>query len=138
MNMKMSVAGVVMVLVSTTSAAQVAPGLALDPLADYRYCGVPKRDATGAIVRSSKVLGAYRRLHVCPATGLSTGACPGWALDHVWPLDKGGCDAAFNLQWMPVDTPERRGIKSCARSSGVLCKDRYELQIFSDPVVIVR
>lgn len=113
-------------------------GLTLDHKTEYRVCGPAKRDSAGHIVRNQSVLTAHQKLHPCPSTGLQTGACPGWAQDHDIPLVKDGCDAVFNLSWMPIDTTERRGIKSCAKASGVLCKDRYEQQIYSNPIVVVK
>lgn len=103
------------------------PGITLDPRIDYRYCGVPKRDANGDIVRSGAVLSAFQRLHPCPSTGLKVGACPGWSKNHTVPLACGGCDAVFNLQWLP-DT-----IKTC---SDPHCIDRFERRIYAiDPPV---
>ena|ERR1044071_1431376 len=108
------------------------PGAALDKFTDYRFCGLPpKRDADGTISRSSTVTTAYRHLHPCPATGLAAGACPGWALNHVYPLVNGGCDAVFNLQWLPTQ------IKSCSLDTGVLCVDRFEELIFGSPMRLV-
>jgi hypothetical protein len=92
----------------------------LDRLKDYRMCGVVVRDTNGNIKRSSAVLTAYKKIHPCPSTGLTTGACPGWALNHSIPLACGGCDAVYNLTW----TPDQ--IKSCADS---WCIDRYERKI---------
>lgn len=92
----------------------------LDRLKDYRMCGAIVRDATGNIKRSSAVLTAYKKIHPCPSTGLTTGACPGWALNHSIPLACGGCDAVYNLTWMPDQ------IKSCVNS---WCVDRYERKI---------
>lgn len=95
----------------------------LDPLLEHRYCGPPARTAAGEIKRSAAVLGAFRRAHPCPVTGLSTGACAGWAIDHVIPLACGGCDAVSNLQWLPD------GLKSVA----VIGKDRFERKIYCTP-----
>jgi hypothetical protein len=92
----------------------------LDRLKDYRMCGVVVRDTNGNIKRSSAVLTAYKKIHPCPSTGLTTGACPGWALNHSIPLACGGCDAVYNLTW----TPDQ--IKSCAEP---WCIDRYERKI---------
>ena len=72
---------------------------AQDPL----YCGPPKRDANGTIMRSAAVIREYRSIHPCPSTGLLTGACPGWALNHTRPLACGGCDSVANLTWMRND-----------------------------------
>lgn len=94
----------------------------LDPYTDYRYCGPNiARDADGSTARSTKVLAAFKKIHPCPSTGRTYGSCPGWAMDHDWPLACGGCDAVFNLSWMP------NVIKSCA---GTTCKDRYEIEMY--------
>lgn len=67
------------------------------------YCGPPKRDTSGTIVRSYSVLSAYQRIHPCPSTGLKSGACPGWAKNHNRPLACGGCDSVSNISWMRTD-----------------------------------
>lgn len=85
-------------------------------LIETRYCGKTERDA--------KVVAAFRRIHACPSTGLKTGACPDWQVDHVIPRDNGGCHAVSNLQWLPV------WLKTCA----VHCKDRWERSIYCKPV----
>lgn len=90
-------------------------------LQETRYCGTPDRDANGAIKRSTAVLRAFQKIHPCPSTGKTTGACPGWALNHVIPLACGGCDSVANLDWMPNE------IKSCAEP---WCRDRYERKIY--------
>lgn len=93
------------------------------PLDEERYCGVENiaRNADGSIKRRSDVLREFRKLYPCPSTGLTTGACPGWAIDHVIPLAVGGCDAVSNLQWLPLS------LKSCAG----ICKDRFERRIYA-------
>ena len=101
-----------------------AAGMALDPLVEYRWCGPPARSESGVILRSSAVRAAFRQTHPCPATGLRGGACPEWSIDHVWPLSEGGCDIVINLQWLP------NAIKSCALSTGVPCKDRWERRVY--------
>ena len=93
---------------------------------DQRYCysitDIP-RDLQGRIIRSSKPVYAFRLAHPCPVTFKTTGACPGWSIDHVIPLASGGCDILENMQWLPVE------IKSCA---GKFCKDRWE-RIINSP-----
>jgi len=88
---------------------------------ETRYCGEPKRDASGAIYRSYRVYSAFRKLYPCPSTGLTSGACPGWQVDHVLPLASCGCDSVSNAQWLPVQ------IKTCA---GEYCKDRWERSVY--------
>lgn len=99
------------------------PALAADPaLIESRYCGTPHRDKSGQIIRRADVLTSFRREHPCPATGAASGACPGWALNHVVPLACGGCDAVSNLDWMPDS------IKSCADTH---CRDRFERHVYA-------
>jgi len=43
----------------------------------------------------------FRKTHPCPATGRTTGACPGWVVDHGTPLCLGGADRPFNMHWQP-------------------------------------
>jgi hypothetical protein len=63
---------------------------------------------TGALCAGGVAAGAHRshqqrtafmRLHPCPATGRTRGACPGYVVDHVRPLCAGGPDAPQNMQW---------------------------------------
>ena len=45
---------------------------------------------------------AFQRFHPCPSTGKTSGACPGYVVDHVTPLKRGGADAPSNMQWQTV------------------------------------
>lgn len=38
-------------------------------------------------------------MNPCPSTGATSGACPGYVIDHVTPLKRGGADAPTNMQW---------------------------------------
>jgi hypothetical protein len=113
----------VVLLLAASASAQTSPH------PDARICGAPVRDADGRIHRSSTVLRAFQIIHPCPSTGSRTGACPGWAIDHVLPLACGGCDSIENLQWL------KNSIKSCP---GAECKDRWERKINCQPGVIVQ
>lgn len=89
--------------------------------ADPRVDGLIERDADGHILRSAAAVSEFKRLYPCPVTAKSTGACPGWSVDHVIPLACGGVDAPINMQWLPVE------IKSAA---GTLPKDRWERKVY--------
>lgn len=80
------------------------------------------RLADGSIRRRADVIAAFRKIHPCPSTGLTTGACAGWAVDHVLPLYNNGADVVSNLQWLP------NILKS---GSGKYPKDRWERVINS-------
>jgi len=53
----------------------------------------------GKIVRSARARGEFKKSHPCPSTGRSSGGCPGYVIDHVNPLKRGGADAPGNMQW---------------------------------------
>jgi 5-methylcytosine-specific restriction endonuclease McrA len=55
--------------------------------------------AVARIARNPAVRAAFHRTHPCPATGRGAGRCPGYVVDHVVPLTRGGADALWNLQW---------------------------------------
>jgi len=60
--------------------------------------GVP-RDSHGRIERSEKAKDDFKHSHPCPSTGKSSGSCPGYVIDHVTPLKRGGADDPSNMQW---------------------------------------
>ncbi|MGE5096922.1 MAG: HNH endonuclease signature motif containing protein [Betaproteobacteria bacterium] len=70
------------------------------------------RDSHGKIARSQNARNAFKRSHPCPSTGRHSGACPGYVIDHIRPLKRGGADEAYNMQWQT---------RAEARA-----KDRYE------------
>ena len=43
--------------------------------------GIP-RDSHGRIERSANAKANFQRSHPCPSTGKSSGACPGYVVDH--------------------------------------------------------
>ncbi len=108
------------------SAQQYLPPLAppLDPMKEYRQCGVPPRNTDGTIKRSAAVIYQYRKLHPCPVTGKSDGACPGWQINHVIPLASGGCDAVSNMMWLPLQ------VKTCTADWRI---DRWERKYYAVP-----
>ncbi len=58
-----------------------------------------QRDSHGKIKRSEGAKDSFKRLHPCPATGRSSGPCPGYIVDHIVPLCASGPDAPYNMQW---------------------------------------
>jgi hypothetical protein len=66
------------------------------------------RDAKGHIKRSSSARAAFERSHPCPSTGKTSGACPGYVVDHITPLKRGGADAPSNMQWQTVQAAKEK------------------------------
>ncbi len=60
---------------------------------------------------------AFVKSHPCPSTGKTSGACPGYVVDHVRPLACGGADSPSNMQWQTEasgkikDAYERNGCR---------------------------
>jgi hypothetical protein len=62
----------------------------------YSTCA---RDALGKIKRSRAARNSFKKSHPCPSTGRRSGACPGFIIDHIRPLKRGGADAPSNMEW---------------------------------------
>jgi hypothetical protein len=62
-------------------------------------CATCARDGKGRIARNPAARQAFQRSTPCPSTGKTTGPCPGYVVDHVKPLKRGGADAPGNMQW---------------------------------------
>ena len=57
------------------------------------------RDSHGHIKRSKAAKDTFKKNNPCPSTGESSGPCPGYVVDHVVPLKRGGSDTPANMQW---------------------------------------
>ena len=49
--------------------------------------------------RGKKARQEFQRANPCPSTGKRSGRCPGYVVDHVRPLKRGGPDVPSNMQW---------------------------------------
>jgi len=57
-------------------------------------CVSCQRDSRGRIKRSAAARDEFRHSNPCPTTGRTSGACPGYVIDHVQALKHGGSDYA--------------------------------------------
>ena len=81
-------------------------------------CLAPPVSASAREQRSASVKREFQLTHPCPATGLTSGACPGWVKDHIVPLACGGPDAPSNMQWQTTREARAKDkweAKGCAR-----------------------
>jgi hypothetical protein len=60
------------------------------------------RDKNGHIARSSTARQQFMKQHPCPSTGKTSGACPGYVVDHIQALKHGGKDEPSNMQWQTI------------------------------------
>jgi hypothetical protein len=61
-----------------------------------------QRDAHGRIERSGAARAAFKREQPCPASRQPKGPYPGYIIDHVIALKRGGADTPANMQWQTV------------------------------------
>ena len=66
------------------------------------YCATCARDSSGRIQRSSS-----ERLKFLKSHGL-THTPPGYQVDHIRPLSKGGADKTWNMQLIPKNSPKEK------------------------------
>ena len=58
--------------------------------------------------RSRAARESFKRSHPCPFTGKKSGACPGYTIDHVKPLKRGGADTPSNMQWQTKEAAKQK------------------------------
>ena len=66
------------------------------------------RTSHGKAKRDPEQRRAFIRSHPCPSTGKTGGTCPGYTVDHVTPLKRGGADAPGNMQWQTVQAAKAK------------------------------
>ena len=78
-------------------------------------CGIGQSDSSGRLRRCAAARAAFERDNPCPSTGEPRGARPGYVVDHIVPLKRGGADDPTNMQWQRLPRPRRRtGLNSRA------------------------
>jgi hypothetical protein len=73
------------------------------------------------VERSHAERHAFVVRHPCPSTGMPSGSCPGWIVDHIIPLCAGGPDKRTNMQWQTVSdakAKDREEYKQCRQLRG--------------------
>jgi hypothetical protein len=84
----------------------------------FAVCVVLPDSASAKEHRLASVKREFQLTHPCPATGRTSGACPGYVKDHVLPLACGGPDAPSNIQWQTIRDAKAKDkweAKACGR-----------------------
>jgi len=83
---------------ASAATATASPAFSTTPTAhSYSSSSVTQRDAHGRIKRSEAAKHEFMRM-----TGYSNGR-PGYVVDHIIPLKRGGCDCPSNMQWQTLE-----------------------------------
>lgn len=98
---------IVIAVLTVATLALSAPAVARG--GSHHASGVTPRSSSGTREhRSTAAKHAFKRSHPCPSTGATRGRCPGYVIDHVQPLKRGGADAPSNMQWQKKDAAKAR------------------------------
>ena len=71
-------------------------------------CSSCSRNSTGRISRNPAAKRSFERTNPCPSTGRTSGGCPGYLVDHVTPLKRGGADTPSNMQWQTKEAAKEK------------------------------
>ena len=82
-------------------------------LTDAATVCVPLRDEHGHILRSPAQVRLFKQTHPCPATGNTTGKCPGYVVDHIHALCVCGKDRPVNMQWQTIADAKKKDRIEC-------------------------
>jgi hypothetical protein len=78
------------------------PGAARGPAKAGALPSMPKSEAA-KVTRRPAEKRAFEKANPCPSTAETGGACPGYVVDHVVPLKRGGADSPSNMQWQTTE-----------------------------------
>jgi hypothetical protein len=65
-------------------------------------------DRAKPLRRSAAARADFKHDHPCPSTGLPEGPCPGYVIDHIKALKRGGPDTPSNMQWQTVEAAKAK------------------------------
>jgi hypothetical protein len=87
---------------------QILSCIAVTGLICYSSAHQIPRNESGRIKRSAAVIRLFKADHPCPATGQPSERCPGYVIDHIIALKRGGCDDPRNMQWQTIEDAKEK------------------------------
>lgn len=60
--------------------------------------------------RSYQSKAEFKRTHLCPSTNQPKGKCPGYIIDHIIAIKRGGEDKPFNMQWQTIEESKQKDL----------------------------
>lgn len=66
------------------------------------------RTGHGSTKRDPHQRAKFMRSPPSPSTGKTSGACPGYVVDHIKPLKRGVADAPSNMQWQTKEAAKAK------------------------------
>ena len=101
--------GIVAAMLATILCA-VTPATLARSTGEHRsnYATGVARDSHGRIKRSPQARRDFQKSRPCPSTGRTSGHCPGYVVDHIKPLKRGGADSPSNMQWQTVQAAKEK------------------------------
>lgn len=67
------------------------------------------RDSHGHIKRDPAARASFQHQNPCPSAGKTSGICPGYVVDDVTSLIRGGADSPSNMQWQTKEAAKEKG-----------------------------
>ena len=108
------------VLSIPTTATAHGGGLASDGCHNQRATGTRHCHNSAKDIKrrtNNRAKRDFRAANPCPATGKTTGSCPGYHIDHINPRACGGADAVYNMQWLTAHANLSKGSMGCRYGS---------------------
>jgi hypothetical protein len=74
----------------------------------FSSCSTTLSESINTKKRDPAMRTLFLKQNPCPSTHKNYGSCPGYIVDHVIPLKRGGPDRPDNMQWQTVEDAKQK------------------------------
>lgn len=74
----------------------------------FIVCACANSPTEAAKKRNPSARKAFMLTSPCPSTNKFKGACPGYVVDHIVPIKRGGGDHPYNMQWQTLQESKQK------------------------------